>query len=53
MQHQKSVDEGTAQTEAALKMAIADSIFDDIIEDTALAFLDAHGLPEPPAPASD
>ena len=50
MQHQKSVDEGTARTEASLKMAIADSIFDDLIGDTAAAFLDAHGLQEPPEP---
>ena len=44
----KSVEEGTAKTEACLKMALADSIFDDIIGDTAEAFLDAHGLQTPP-----
>ena len=44
MQHLRSVEEGTASTEAAMKMAIADSIFDDIIGDTAAAFMDAHGL---------
>ena len=43
----KSVEEGTARTEACLKMALADSIFDDIIGDTAEAFLDAHGLQKP------
>ena len=48
VQFLKSVDEGVARTEADLKMAIADSIFDDIIGDTAAAFLDAHGLQEPP-----
>ena len=44
VQHFKSVEEGTVDTEAAMKMAIADSIFDDIIGDTAEAFLEAHGL---------
>ena len=47
----RSVDEGITRKEAALKMAIADSIFDDIIGDTAEAFLDAHGLQEPPESA--
>lgn len=48
----RSVDEGIARKEAALKMAIADSIFDDMIGDTAVAFLDAHGLQEPPESAT-
>ena len=43
MQHLKSVDEGSAAKEATLKMAIADSIFDDIIGDTPVAFMEAHG----------
>ena len=52
VQHFKSVEEGTAETEAAMKMAIADSIFDDIIGDTAEALLEAHGLQERSSPAS-
>ena len=51
VQFLQSVDEGIASKEAHLKMSIADSIFDDIIGDTAEAFLDAHGLQEPPEPA--
>ena len=40
VEHLTSVEEGTASTEAAMKMAIAD----DIIGDTAAAFMNAHGL---------
>ena len=43
LQHLKSVDEGIARTEAAMKMALADSIFYDLISDTAEALLEAHG----------
>lgn len=41
----KSIDEGAAGTEASFKMAIADSMFDDLIE-TQRQCLDAHGLQE-------
>ena len=33
--------------EANMKMELANTIFDDLIEDTALAFLDAHHMPVP------
>ena len=52
VQHLKSVDDGIARTEASFKMAIADSIFNDIVGDTAEAFLEAHGLQAPPGTAS-
>ncbi len=31
--------------EANMKMELANLIFDDLIEDTALAFCDAHNMP--------
>ena len=38
-----SVEKGTAFTEAQMKMQIADSIFDDLIGDTASMLLDMLG----------
>ena len=44
MQHAKDVEDGIKKQEAAVKNAIADSIYDDLLGDTAEAFLDAHGM---------
>lgn len=38
-----SVEKGTASMEAQMKMQIADSIFDDLIGDTASMLLDMLG----------
>jgi len=43
VQFTSCVDRGTAAQEAMMKMQIADSIFDDLIADTATAFLEATG----------